>query len=81
MAMFPAVDQCLRRHYGRVHDTGPNCERDEAAVCLWISRRRNQIDAQDHVDAANHLEVILSLAPVPDPAGRSHQAKRVDQTE
>src|SRR5262249_25286795 len=79
--MFAAVIKCLNRHDCRMHDARPDREGNQAAVFCRISCSGNQENAEDHVDTADHLQIVAALATMPDPARRPHEAKRIDQQE
>src|SRR5262249_48295856 len=79
--MFAAVIKCLNRHDCRMHDARPDREGNQAAVFCRIPCSGNQKNAEDHIDTADHLQIVAALATMPDPARRPHEAKRIDQQE
>src|SRR5215475_1384386 len=46
-----------------------------------ITRGTNKIDTKNHVNAADHLEVVLAMAAIPLPSRRPNEAERVDGEE
>ena len=47
----------------------------------WIVGGQDQVHTKYEIDADNHLEIILALATVPDPARGPNQSDRVYQQE
>src|SRR5262247_1628457 len=68
-------------HNAGVHDTRPDGERDQAAMCRRITRGSDEISAEDRVDPTDHLKVVLAMATVPLPSRRPNEAERVDREE
>src|SRR5215813_9551418 len=68
-------------HNAGVHDTRPDGERDQAAMFGRVTRRGNEVSAEDRVDPTDHLEVVLAMATVPPPSRRPNEAERVDGEE
>src|SRR5215831_19235304 len=68
-------------HNAGVHDTRPDGERDQAAMFGRITRRGNEVSAEDRVDPTDHLEIVLAMASVPLPSRRPNKAERVDGEE
>src|SRR5262245_1837678 len=79
--MFAAVIKCLNRHDCPMHDARPDREGNQAAVVCRIPCGGNHKNAEDCIDTAHHLQIVVALATVPDPTRRPHEAKRIDQQE
>src|SRR5262249_3488312 len=79
--MFAAIIKCLNRHDCPMHDARPDREGNQAAVLCRIPCSGNQKNAEDCVDTAHHLQIVVALATMPDPTRRPHETKRIDQHE
>jgi hypothetical protein len=64
-----------------MHDARPDGEGDQAAVISRVPCSGNQKNAEDRIDAADHLQIVGALTAMPDLARRPHEAERIDQPE
>src|SRR5262245_49390397 len=73
----------LNRHDGGVNDARPDCEPDQAAMGLRVSRRIQQEDAERRVYPDDHTEILgfIGSAGMPRPAGWPNDRQRIDQQE
>src|SRR5262245_35243717 len=81
MAEFVPVVQGLCRHDCSVHNARPDRERDQTTMLGWVARRQNEKNSQHRIDPADHLQIILAVPAMPDPARRPDQAHRVNEEE
>src|SRR5690242_10469757 len=64
-----------------MHDTRRYRERDQAAIFGGITRCSNEISAEDRVNPADHLKVVLAMTGVPLPSRWPNEAERIDGEE
>src|SRR5262245_9791722 len=81
VTLFLSVGKGLHRHDQCMHDARPDGESDQAAIGSRVPRWGDQEDAQHRIDAADHLEIVIALPAVPDPARSPDQPKGIDQQE
>src|SRR5262245_47120098 len=75
------VGDRLPRHDESMDDARPDGEPNQAAMLGGVASRIDQKCTQHSIYSANHLQVVIALARVPDPARRPNQTERIYQEE
>src|SRR3989442_13404185 len=77
MPHLARVGEGMDGHDCRMNDAGPDGEPDETQVTDWVTRGKQEKDAERGIDTENHLKV-RRLLRLPRPAARPEAGQRED---
>src|SRR3989442_13864286 len=77
MPHLARVGEGMDGHDCRMNDAGPDGEPDETQVTDWVTRGKQEKDAERGIDTENHVKV-RRLLRLPRPAARPEAVQRED---